>query len=90
MVTDITVMEAQGSQALLQATLNTVKTVAIGEQHPLFLEPAMGDIAVLTLDYGLSALFTRAAWYRLVDMTTEIEGKPAITSGDYVFKLLRD
>jgi hypothetical protein len=90
MVTDITVMEAQGSQALLQATLNTGKTVAIGEQHPLFLEPAMGDIAVLTLDYGLSALFTRAAWYRLVDMTTEIEGKPAITSGDYVFKLLRD
>lgn len=90
MVTDITVMEAQGSQALLQATLNTGKTVAIDEQHPLFLEPAMGDIAVLTLEYGLSALFTRAAWYRLVDMSTEIEGKPAITSGDYVFKLLRD
>jgi len=90
MVTDVTALPDNGEQGLLRATLNTGKSIVIGEQHPLFLESATGDIAALQLEHGLSALFTRAAWYRLVDMATEIDGAPCICSGDYLFKLLRE
>lgn len=85
-VTDIAVQE-EGARAYLQATLNTGKTVPINAQHALFLEPAVGDVAALQLDHGLSALLSRAAWYRLVDMAVEREGVPTIISGDYQFPL---
>jgi len=81
-VTDVAALEG-GGVPLLQATLNTGKQVTIGEEHPLFLEPAVGDIAALELNHGLSALFSRAAWYRLVDMAEDA----AVHSGDYTYKL---
>jgi len=66
-VTDINHVETGGG-ALLQATLNTGKVVDIGESHPLFLEARKDNVAAVKLAHGLSALFSRNAWYRLVDM----------------------
>ena len=87
MVTDIEVLE-EGSEQLLQATLNTGKKVDIGAEHPLFLEPAVGDIAAIELWHGLTALFTRAAWYRLVEMAQEHDDVASVKSGSRVFKLV--
>lgn len=75
--------------ARLVATLNTGKTVLIGARHPLFLEPAVDHVAALELDHGLSALFTRAAWYRLVDMAQEQAGVPVIESDGHAYALAR-
>ena len=62
--------------------------VDIGAEHPLFLEPAVGDIAAIELWHGLTALFTRAAWYRLVEMAQERDGVVSVKSGGCVFKLV--
>ncbi len=51
----------------LVLTLNTGGTVPLDERHGLTAEPRAGDAAFITLDNGLTALFTRAAWYRLVE-----------------------
>ena len=55
--------------------------------HPLSLEPTLGDVPVLQLDHGLSALFSRAAWYRLADMAQDLDGMATVVSGDYRFAL---
>jgi hypothetical protein len=81
-VTDVDRVEQDGAQ-LLQVTLNTGRHLFIGGDHPLFLEPAVGDVAAVRLEHGLTALFTRAAWYRLVDLSRDA----VITSGDYAFSL---
>jgi hypothetical protein len=87
-VTDITQVDiAEGEQPLLQASLNTGKTVLINEEHPLFLEPAVGNIPALELTHGLTALLSRATWYRLADMAGEKSGVLSISSGDYRFEL---
>ena len=85
-VTDVEVLE-EGDEQLLRATLNTGKKVDIGEEHALFLEPAVGDIAAIELWHGLTALFARAAWYRLVEMAQEHDGVVSVKSGGCVFKL---
>ena len=82
MVTDIDRVE-QGGARILQASLNTGRRLFIGGDYPLFLEPAVGDIAGVRLDHGLTALFTRAAWYRLVELSDD----GVVTSGDYEFSL---
>lgn len=87
-VTDIASAEKEeGGQPVLEATLNTGKTQQISAKHPLFLEPAVGDIPVLKLEHGLTALLSRSAWYRLVDMAREQEGIHSVGSGDYRFML---
>ncbi len=82
MVTDIDRVEQDGAQ-FLEATLNTGRRLIIGRDYPLFLESAVGDIAGVRLDHGLTALFTRAAWYRLVELSDD----GVIMSGDYEFSL---
>ena len=86
-VTDITPTTASQGKPVLQALLNTGKTVEIGAEHPLFLEPSVGDIPALSLEHGLTALVSRAAWYRLADMASEEAGTLIITSGEYRFAL---
>jgi hypothetical protein len=86
----VTYVEAKqaGESTLLRATLNTGKQVDIGQQHPLFLESAVGDIAAIELDHGLTALFTRAAWYRLVEMAEDVDGVLSVVSGGNNFSLV--
>ena len=62
--------------------------IGVDADHPLHLEAAVGDIPVLELEHGLSALFSRSAWYRLVDLAQDLEGAPTVTSGDYPFSLM--
>ena len=86
-VTDVSPV-GEGETHVLQATLNTGRTVQIGEQHALFFEASLGEIPALRLDHGLSALLSRPAWYRLVDLAEDRNGVPALSSGDYHFALL--
>lgn len=72
---------------LLEATLNTDRKILISEEHSLFLEPKLGDIATLKLAHGLTAVCTRSAWYRLVELATAEDGEAVLSSGDYKFSL---
>lgn len=85
-VTDINRVETTAGE-LLQATLNTGKIVDIGEAHPLFLETRMGNVAAVQLPYGLSALFSRNAWYRLVAMADTGQTAPTVVSGGQTYML---
>lgn len=87
MVVDINEKEFGGSGALLEATLNTGKAVLIDAEHELFMAPEAADAAALKLPHGLSALFTRAAWYRLVDRVETRNGEVGVQSGDQWFSL---
>ncbi|RLQ23109.1 DUF1285 domain-containing protein [Seongchinamella sediminis] len=62
-VTDVEPVDAE-----LQLTLNTGKTLLVGEEHPLFLDPDIDNVAAVRLWHGLTALFSRNAWYRLVEL----------------------
>jgi hypothetical protein len=86
MVTDFELSAGEPPQ--LRVTLNTDRQVTVDEEHPLYLDPEMEGIAAIRLDHGLSALFTRAAWYRLVDGAEQIDGVPSVSSGGKVYPLL--
>jgi hypothetical protein len=85
-VTDINRIEV-GGEGLLQATLNTGRVIDIGEKCPLFLEARMDNVAAVKLSHGLSALFSRNAWYRLVDMAEPHQLPPAVTSAGQTYIL---
>ena len=85
-VTDINQVETTEG-GLLRATLNTGKIVDIGEKHPLFLEPRKDGVAAVKLPHGLSALFSRNAWYRLVDMAESQQAPPAVISAGQTYIL---
>ena len=85
MVIDINVQEEGGK---LVAVLNTGKRVDVDETHRLYPDAAADDIAVLQLDHGLTAMFNRAAWYRLVALAQDIDGTPCVRSGMDVFPLM--
>jgi hypothetical protein len=86
LVIDVEALQVDGVQQL-EATLNTGKQIQVSEQQPLFLDEEVGEVAALKLPHGLTALFTRAAWYRLVEMA-DIENEFAVLkSGGYKFKL---
>ncbi len=71
---------------ILEAELNTGKKVIISEEHSLFIDYAAGGVAALNLDHGLTALCTRPAWYRLVDLADLQDELAVWTSGDYTLK----
>lgn len=51
--------------------LNTGGQIPLDADHPLALEPKAAGAAFVQVDRGLTALFSRAAWYRLVDALDE-------------------
>ena len=57
--------------SVLVLTLNTGGMVPLDRRHTLRPEPQAGDAAYLTLDNGLTALFSRPAWYRLAAMADD-------------------
>ena len=85
----VTDVEREDSD-VLRVTLNTGRSVTIDEDHPLFLEKSVGGVAAVKLEHGLSALFSRAAWYRLVAMAEDHGEGPAVVSGGYQFLLAGD
>lgn len=68
-------------------TLNTNKRYPIDDEHPLFLDREREGVAAISLPHGLSALCSRAAWYRLAERAEEVDGVPAIRSGGRVWPL---
>ncbi len=72
-------------EPVLLATLNTGREVEVSEGHPLYLDADSGSVAAMRLDHGLTALCTRAAWYRLVEMA--VAGKGVLRSGDFALPL---
>jgi uncharacterized protein len=86
LVIDINAMEV-ADIPFLEATLNTGQRILVSEQYPLFLDPLLGDLAVLSLSHGLTALFTRAAWYRLMDVATVQDGIAVLRSGKFELSL---
>lgn len=73
--------------ALLLATTNTDRVIPVSAQSPLFLDSAASNVAVLRLPHGLTAMSTRAAWYRLVAMA-DMEGDSAVLkSGEFILEL---
>jgi len=85
-VTDVGRVQVEG-KSILEVCLNTQRRVVISSQRALFMESAIDNVAAITLEHGLTALFSRAAWYRLVELGEEEGDAVVIKSGDYSFKL---
>ena len=70
MVVDAEYSEGPSGPTLM-LSLNTGGCIPLDAEHPLALEPAAGNAAYVTLGNGLTALFSRAAWYRLVELADD-------------------
>lgn len=86
LITDINA-ESDTDRQVLVARLNTGRQLVISEQYPLYIDPTMGDVAAMHLPHQLTAVCTRSAWYRLVDMAEIEDGSAILRSGSYEFKL---
>ena len=69
-ITDMQLDET-GETPQLLAVLNAGGTFPVGPEFPLKLEEKAGGAAYIELPHGLSALCSRAAWYRLVDLADD-------------------
>lgn len=58
----------QGDDAVLKLSLNNGSTVDVGPEHPLSTESRREGVAVVSLPHGLTAMFSRACWYRLAEL----------------------
>jgi hypothetical protein len=83
----LVVTEINRRDDTLYARLNTGTEVAIGADNALFLEPALDDVAAIHLPHGLSAVLTRAAWYRLVESAEARDGRLQVHSAGVWFPL---
>ncbi len=81
----LVVVDVSESGTGLEATLNTGRKVVIGREYPLSAEPELDGVAVLALWHGLTALFSRSAWYRLVELADQ---QHRVHSGDYSYSLV--
>ena len=82
-ITDMQWAES-GETPQLLAVLNAGGTFPVGPEYPLKLEEKAGGAAYIKLPHGLSALCSRAAWYRLVDLA---DNDHSIVSGGAKFFL---
>ncbi|MFB3079341.1 MAG: DUF1285 domain-containing protein [Lysobacterales bacterium] len=86
LVIDFEIGTGAGGEQQLTVTLNTERQYRVNCEHPLYLpelEQAQG-IPAVELDYGLSALFGRAAWYRLAELCEESDkGTGVWSSGQF-------
>lgn len=78
-VTDVDLVNGE-----LKLTLNTGKVITAGDEYPLFLDPSVDNVAAVKLWHGLSAIFSRSAWYRLVGFADE---KGVISTGSISLRL---
>jgi len=76
------VVDVRFADEALAVQINTGRRFTVGPEHPLFLHPVRDSspVAAVGLAYGLSALFSRACWYRLAERTVEVDGRPGIYS----------
>ena len=70
LVTDFDVKP--GSQGL-DIVLNTGKRIELLDSQQWFSDPAEQGVAVARLAHGVCAMFSRAAWYRLIELSEAAE-----------------
>ena len=63
--------DESGKTGQLLAVLNAGGVFPVGPEYPFKLEEKAGGAAYIELPHGLSALCSRAAWYRLVDLADD-------------------
>jgi len=71
-------------------TTNTGRRYLLGQRYPLYTPtnvPQAAGIPAVSLDNGLSALFGRAAWYRLVEACQERAGELGLHSDGVFFSV---
>jgi hypothetical protein len=79
LIIDFSLEEAGTAQQRLRVHTNTGREFEVGEAHPLFIptddgvETTVEGVPAVALDNGLAALFSRAAWYRLVELGEDTE-----------------
>ncbi len=81
------VIDVDRKNGVLVATLNVDRRVVVNATHSLYLVPERDNAAAVKLDHGLSALFSRAAWYRLVELAEVRGGETGVASGETFFAL---
>lgn len=69
----------------LELTLNTGRVITVSDEHPLFIDDAVDNVAAVSLWHGLTALFSRNAWYRLVELADD---SGAVSSGSFSLTLV--
>ncbi|EED36679.1 conserved hypothetical protein [Luminiphilus syltensis NOR5-1B] len=84
LVTDVDYVPESEPKTLL-LSLNTGGQVLMDEAHPPKLEPRAGHAVYVEINRGLTALFSRSAWYRLASM---LDDKGQIESAGQHFNLL--
>ena len=77
-------MDESGECSQLLAVLNAGVVFPVSQEYALKLEARAGGAAYIELPHGLSALCSRAAWYRLVDLADDSH---SVTSGGAKFFL---
>lgn len=88
LVTDFEIGKS-GAEQEITVTLNTGRRYLIDAAHPLYLPCVqdMEDIPAIQLEHGLGAIFSRAAWYRLVEACQQTDAGFGISSCGKFFKL---
>ena len=76
--------DESGEDIQLSAVLNAGGVFPVGPEFPLKLEQKAGGAAYIELPHGLTALCSRAAWYRLVDLADDCH---SVNSGGAKFFL---
>ena len=74
----VTDFEEITSGAGLLLTLNTGKQVDLASSDQWFSDPGEEGGAVAKLAHGLAAIFSRAAWYRLIEVSETSEDDPVL------------
>ena len=71
----IVALEQQGTDAVLIATTNLGQQLLIGAEYPLFLQEQQDGqlLPYMQLWRGLTAKFSRNAYYQLVELASVVE-----------------
>ena len=76
LIVDFDLREEGTDSQVLQVETNTGRRYEVGEKYPLFTPDdsiSPEGVATVELEHGLAALFSRAAWLRLVEAAANIE-----------------
>ena len=80
-------IENPGADQIVHVVLNTDGRLQVGPEHRMFLDEACDGVAAVQVNHGLTALMTRPAWYRLVELAEEVDGTHSIRSQGVVYPL---
>ncbi len=88
-ITDVEAKQEESGQQTLTVTTNTGRRYEVGTEYPLFVPEleSVSDVPAVTLPHGLVALFSRTAWYRLVDLAEEQGGVTGVASSGEFYSL---